>query len=187
MSQRQGHAAAIVLGSFLCTVRTDAVEVYRWVDENGTTHFSDVLPERGDGVTTLRLPDSEPPGRSNATTASSAGAPPAGPERSAPMDVRDGTPAGASSSETVPIATAAPDHARATRRVVVQYMPGYPLRPGWVSDGFAVQQKALDAAGLSGERPASINSRGHAARVEQSRRLPVIASEIAAGEPRKRK
>lgn len=52
------RAAILFLAAFAVSVQ--AGEIYRWVDENGKTHVSDVVPEKYKGSARLVSPGREP-------------------------------------------------------------------------------------------------------------------------------
>ena len=47
-------SAVVAVGTIALAGAAHAVDIYKWVDENGTTHYSDVKPA---GVKAQRLPD----------------------------------------------------------------------------------------------------------------------------------
>lgn len=201
------RVAAFVLAVCLATAGAVAHgrDVFRWVDDAGVVHFSDTPPAAGApdlAVTTVALPDREPAPAAPATAAAPGGAlPEAARARPSSGGADGGTRQVAAStaarydggwrSFAAPMVPAPAASRYQARRAVrgaqhlglrsVFFAPVLVPRPlAAPPNALAVQQRALEEAGLAGPRPSSINSRAHAERVARSRSLNEIAARLSA-------
>ena len=161
-------------------VSANAAEIYRWVDEDGVVHFSDARPRDDASVITLRLEDTNAEDYDPATDPYSVLNQAARISRSridtelARSERAQQAREPAGDEEFYPPYTDY-DYAYGYRRPLAYVVP-LPFRraPTHQPGAARRQQSALEQTGLSAQRPQSINSGVHRARVERSTVLPVV-------------
>jgi hypothetical protein len=154
-----------------------AAEIFRWVDADGTVHFSDTKPPE-DVETTMRT----------VTESYTSAYDPAGDPYSILnqakrtherwLDLEDARQARAARRTA---ARAEPDSrsalridARDSRAWPVGYVVPAPVPPRYPAGAAPSQVRALESLDLGGTRPYSINSGAHRERVERSQALPLV-------------
>lgn len=161
--------------------RAVAAEIYRWVDADGTLHYSDEKPRNDESFTTLNVPDSRPRDYDPLEDPYSI-------HNQARRINESWSALAAARDERAEARTLAMRNAQTTN-------PDPWLRPDysnryyspWLYSAFAPlnfqrrfnpgaasrQLQAIEGLELSGQRPASINSGIHRERVQRSVALPV--------------
>jgi len=160
------------------TFTANASEIYQWTDEDGVVHFSDITPENGAVVITLRIQATNAPGYD-------------------PIDERysihnQAERTNAAWTELEKAREEREEKRRQDAERNIRYTPApydpylYYYRPAYFSFAHPGrhprhrpklarrQFHALEELGLTGPRPYSINSGGHRARSLQSRNLPLV-------------
>ena len=158
-----------------------AAEVYRWVDENGVVHYSDAAPEQVDAET-LVVRDATPPGYDPLTDPYSI-LNQAERLRETRLRLeeereRRRAEALAEHADPAPAAYEEPYYDPYYRSYYPSILAPVAQRAGQQRRTLRGQSRALEETGLTGRRPASINSGEHSARVTRSRALP-----LAGGRP----
>lgn len=169
--------AALVL---LCAwpYTANASEIYQWTDEDGVVHFSDIGPEDGAVVTTLRVQEMNPPDYDPVED---------------PYSIRNqATRTHAIWTELEKAREEREERRRQEAERYSRFAPAsydpyrYYSGPAFFSfahPGIHLRHRpklarrqlhALEELGLTGPRPHSINSGGHRAHVLQSRNLPIV-------------
>jgi len=160
-----------------------AGEIFKWVDAEGVVHYSDTRPHSVESVETLRLEKTNPANYDPATDHYSVLA-----QAERIGDAWSETQLEAQAREPALPAEAYADwgfdpigpyySAYAPAYTVPLYVPTRPLpRPPRHAPNAARQQAdALQTLAIAPQRPHSINSGAHQARVAQSRELPLATS-----------
>lgn len=175
--------ALLLISGLMVSTAVVAIDVFRWVDADGVTHFADTPPAQvAVPVSTLDVPDSNPPDYDPATDPYSVLAQ-ARRTREALAEQRTQAAQAAEQSQRALNVVVPPPPVNDT---VLWYRPGrppfyppghLPQPPPWPGVTPGPQLRALEQAGLTDRRSVSINSSRHAARVEASQALPVLALE----------
>jgi hypothetical protein len=170
--------ASLLISGVLLSTAAMAIDVFRWVDADGVTHFADTPPPHAPAVSALVVPDRNPPDYDPATDPYSVLAQ----ARRTREALAAQQAARASQADAAPPVTNMIVLPPPPTDTLVWYRPGIPafhppVNLPWPPTSPNAQLRALEQAGLTGRRPVSINSSRHAARVEASRALPVLASE----------
>ena len=170
--KRDTFLSATVLLALLLSTGARAADVFRWVDANGVTHYSDTPPKDGEEVQSLRVNDSNPPGYDPADDPYSiVNQAKRMNEKWSALAKEKEERAAERQESTRYVVHHAPEYHDGWR---YSYWPGYyapvqPVRPmPRQLPTIRRQAGALDALKLTGPRPHSINSGAHAARVESS-------------------
>ena len=174
MTGEKSLSATLLLAFSLAAGPAAATEIYKWVDEDGVTHFSDTPPDDGNKARSLHLNASTPADYDPATD----------PYSIVNQAKRMNEKWSELEEEKEKRAEKRREAAQRAQYYYYaprydgwrhSYWPGYyaPVRPVRPSpDPFRTirrQANALDMLNLSGPRPYSINSGAHAARVASSR------------------
>ena len=165
----------VALLSMLCFSigAAGATEIYSWTDENGVVHYSDTKPADNSAIETLHLNRTNPPDYDPADDPYSiANQAKRTNERYAEVEKAREERA----EEHEELAARQPLYLPAYYDPYRYYGPGFIYRPSRPPVHRPVRQlptvrrqvRAMDELGLSGDRPHSINSGAHNARVESS-------------------
>lgn len=170
-----GLTAAALAGTLPFAPVAAAGEIYRWVDDDGSVHYSDNPPPDGEtDVTTLEVPqfssDYDPTEDPYSILNQAARTH----EKWQTIEAARRERAAAQPA-AVTVNYAAPQSDYGYFDYAYLYSSAFPGNPGRNPSRIARQQyRALDTLELTGPRPYSINSTAHRARVERSQFLPLV-------------